>query len=245
MANVRQHPIGFSMFLHLFPGALVTLFYLLTGPLALRLGYPALAALLVGVIVLVVVELGWLLYEGRRRNGRLSLRGIVVYREPMPGWQLAVYVALLLVWGFLWFGLLAPLDTWLMDNVFGWLPDWMPAARLIAHAPQVTPTALWVTLGLLLVLNGVVGPVVEELYFRGYLLPRIDRLGAWAPLVNVVLFSLYHFFSPWQNLTRILSLLPIVYAVWWKKNIYVSLITHVLLNLISVVITMVTLLPVG
>jgi len=30
-----------------------------------------------------------------------------------------------------------------------------------------------------------------------------------------VLFSLYHFFTPWQNVGRILGLLPMVYAVWW------------------------------
>ena len=47
--------------------------------------------------------------------------------------------------------------------------------------------------------------MVEELYFRGYLLPRISRLGAWAPLVNTVLFSLYHLFTPWLSVGRIAS----------------------------------------
>jgi len=79
-------------------------------------------------------------------------------------------------------------------------------------------------------LNGILGPVTEELYFRGYLLPRIPASRAWAPLFNVLLFSLYHFFSPWQNVTRIVALIPLVYAVAWKRNMYLSLITHVLLN---------------
>jgi membrane protease YdiL (CAAX protease family) len=43
-----------------------------------------------------------------------------------------------------------------------------------------------------LVLSGVVAPVVEEMYFRGYLLPRLSRLGRWAPVLNVTLFALYH-----------------------------------------------------
>jgi hypothetical protein len=34
------------------------------------------------------------------------------------------------------------------------------------------------------------------------LLPRISRFGGWAPLINTVLFSLYHFFTPWQLLGR-------------------------------------------
>ena len=32
--------------------------------------------------------------------------------------------------------------------------------------------------------TGIIGRAVEELYFRGHLLPRIDRLGAWAPVVK-------------------------------------------------------------
>ena len=78
--------------------------------------------------------------------------------------------------------------------------------------------------------NGIAGPMVEELYFRGYLLPRISRLKGWAPLLNVFLFSVYHFFTPWRNLERILALLPGIYIIQWKKNIYLGMIPHCLLN---------------
>jgi hypothetical protein len=76
--------------------------------------------------------------------------------------------------------------------------------------------------------------LVEELYFRGYLLPRIPASRTWAPLVNVILFSLYHFFTPWQNALRIVALVPLVYAVSWKRNIYLSIFTHCLLNTLGV-----------
>jgi len=92
------------------------------------------------------------------------------------------------------------------------------------------------------VFNGIVGPVVEELYFRGYLLPRISRLKGWAPLLNVVLFSIYHFFTPWQNPARILALLPMGYAVWWKKNIYIGIIVHCIINIIGSVASFVLIL---
>lgn len=68
--------------------------------------------------------------------------------------------------------------------------------------------------------------MVEELYYRGYLLPRVSRLGKWAPLINTVLFSLYHFTSLWQNPSRIIAFLPMVYAVWWKRNIYLGILVH-------------------
>ena len=36
--------------------------------------------------------------------------------------------------------------------------------------------------------------------------------------------------TPWQNLGRIVGFLPMVYAAWWKKSIYVSTAVHVLGN---------------
>ena len=83
---------------------------------------------------------------------------------------------------------------------------------------------------------GWLGPIVEELYFRGYLLPRMEWMGRWAPLVNVSLFSLYHFWSPWQMLGRILALAPTVYAVRWKENIYLGMVVHCTLNTLGIVL---------
>jgi uncharacterized protein len=90
--------------------------------------------------------------------------------------------------------------------------------------------AILVTAICALTLNGVVGPIVEELYFRGHLLPRISRFGRWAPLLNVLFFPFYHFWTPWMFFSRVLLL---VYVVWWKRNIYLGMIAHCLLNLIG------------
>jgi membrane protease YdiL (CAAX protease family) len=96
-----------------------------------------------------------------------------------------------------------------------------------------------------LLANGIAGPVVEELYFRGYLLPRIARLGGWAPVLNMVLFSLYHFFTPWNNVGRIVALLPMVYATWWKRNIYLGMAVHVLWNIGGMLLLLATFLGSG
>ena len=73
------------MVLHLLPGALITLFFALTAPLARGLGLPSLLAILLAIpVVLIPFELGYLLREGKRRNGRLSLEGVVLYRQPVP-----------------------------------------------------------------------------------------------------------------------------------------------------------------
>jgi uncharacterized protein len=60
-----------------------------------------------------------------------------------------------------------------------------------------------------------------------------------------VFFSLYHFFTPWLNVGRIIGLLPMVYAAWWKRSIYVSMAVHVLGNVIPMLLLLAVLLRVG
>ncbi len=233
--QVEQHSMGRSVFLHLLPGALVTLFFVLFGPVAERWGAPALMAIFIGAALIVVpFELGYLLREGRRKNGRLSLDGVVLYRHRLPLWHYFVLVPGGLAWMMLvFFVATRPIDAFLIDRLFSWLPEWFfGAARSLEQYPRPALLAMAV---LALAVNGVAAPIVEELYFRGYLLPRISRLGNWAPIVSSVLFSLYHFFTPWQNPARLLVLIPFTYVLRWNRNIYWGMIVHVSLNTIAMV----------
>ena len=78
--------------------------------------------------------------------------------------------------------------------------------------------------------NGILGPVVEELYFRGYLLPRLAWMPRWAPTVSGLLFSLYHTFTPWEQLPRLLVVIPLGYVMQRSRNIYWGMIVHCIFN---------------
>lgn len=229
----QSNNILVTILLHLLPGVIATVVYFVTAPIATSWGYPTIAAIYVPMILTVIVlELGFLLYQGRRQNGALSLDS-VSYREPVPVWQHIVLPLGILVWGILSGALVGLVDNLLQSSVFGGLPDWF-LLRNIPQLPQLYPRSTLMTLFVFaLILNGVVGPIVEELYFRGYLLPRLAHLGRLAPLVNVLLFSLYHFWTPWQFFSRVVFLLPLVYLVWWKRNIYLGMIAHCAANLLG------------
>jgi membrane protease YdiL (CAAX protease family) len=218
--------------LHLLPGALITLFYLACAPVVRVWGFPSLFAIFLAIVfVLVPFELGYLLHLGYKRHGRLTLAGVVRYRDAVPRRQFVALVVGLFLWsGFVALLVYPPLDAVVLETLFAWLPAWV---LLGEDFSAYSRPALALTWGLGLVVNGVVAPVVEEIYFRGYLLPRMTRLGAWAPLANSALFSLYHFFTPWQNVGRILGLTPLVYAVWWKRNLWIGTVVHVLGNLFA------------
>jgi membrane protease YdiL (CAAX protease family) len=235
-SEFRQHALLPSIALHLVPGALGTLFYVLSAPFAMRLGFPPLLAIYTAIMVIVTFELGYLLAQGKQHTGRRSLRGIMLYQAPLPIKQYAVLVPLVLAWAILASSLLAPLDMFVAQTLFAWLPDWYLFTDVPNYAGLYTHSALIVTLVVGLMLNGIVGPLVEELYFRGYLLPRLARFGRWAPIINVVLFSLYHFWSPWQFVSRVLVVLSWAYLAWCKRNITVGIISHCLLNFIGTLV---------
>ena len=77
----------------------------------------------------------------------------------------------------------------------------------------------------------IVAPVVEELYFRGYLLPRMpQRLGRWRAPTHAVLFAAYHLWSPWLIPTRVLAILPLAYIAVRTRDVRIGVVTHVVLN---------------
>jgi membrane protease YdiL (CAAX protease family) len=129
------------------------------------------------------------------------------------------------------------LDGWLAETAFGWMPATLTElATVDSGGETLSGAALAVTVVAVFILNGFVGPITEELYFRGHLLPRLDRFGKGAPVLNTVLFSLYHFWTPWQNLARILGFLPTTWMTWRTRSIYVSLAAHVLTNTVFVLL---------
>jgi membrane protease YdiL (CAAX protease family) len=232
----EQHSLSRSIALHLLPGAALFGFVLA----AAALGMPAILALLVGIaLVIVPIELGYLLHQGRKTTGRWSISEVVDYREPLPARRIALWTVPLVAWFIVMLSLsVAVFDTRIADGLFSWYPE---SVREFASLEGDDAYATWilvVVFAAALAVNGILGPVVEELYFRGHLLPRIDRFGRGAVVLNAVLFSLYHFWTPWQNIGRILGLLPWIYTVWRKRSLALSMAVHISVNCIFLLLVL-------
>ena len=93
--SIQDHSLRLSMLLHLLPGAVATVAYLVLAPIGERLGLPSFLMLMVAAVFFALsFELGCLLREGWKRNSSFSLRGVVMYREPLPAWQAASSTAM-------------------------------------------------------------------------------------------------------------------------------------------------------
>jgi len=156
---------------------------------------------------------------------------VIPFREPIPFWLGALLVAGTFGLALAMLAVL-PLDrfsTFLAERVF-W---WFPAAARPAPEGSGGGAVVLVTLMAQVIIDGVANPIVEELYFRGYLLPRLATLGWLAPVVNTFLFALGHLWQPYNYLTIFLLVLPLTFITWWRKNIYVQMAAHCLANTIG------------
>jgi membrane protease YdiL (CAAX protease family) len=189
------------------------------------------------LVVGIPLQLGWMLLVARRAGLGPSLRAVVLYRERLPVWQVAAWGLLILAYAFGVFIVLGPVLGPLGAEAFAWLPAALRPDGL--SGPEPSKGAVLATLILLLVVDGLVNPVVEEMYFRGYLLPRIAWLGWLGPLLGAFLFTVQHFWQPHNYPLIFLVQLPLVYLVWWKRNIFISMVAHCAANTLGATMSLV------
>jgi membrane protease YdiL (CAAX protease family) len=234
IADIGQHPLPTSVALHLLPGILTAAVFYAVAPAAMRSGYPAIAAAVLAVgLLLVTAELGWLLREAHRRTGSWAVTAITAVMPLRPG-PFTGRKVLLVVGLVAWASAVSVLGIGgsIKDSFFSWMPGWA-IDPFSAGVEQSGSTVKVVTAVGYVVFLVILGPLVEELYFRGYLLPRIGRFGAWAALINVSLFALYHLWKPWDTINLIIILAPMVYAVWRLKDVRIGIAVHITLNTLA------------
>jgi uncharacterized protein len=222
-----------SIFLHLFPGILTgAVVFSIRGAIQAA-GYPTLMSLIVAIpLILIPAELGILYFYGIKRNGRFSLEGIVLYRDRIPTWKYVVVSPMVAFLAFAVLVLFQPWDSFFYRYGFSWIP-----ALDGGMGGGFSRSSLLVTYISAIVFGAFLGPITEELYFRGFLLPRMPGFGRWTVPVHALLFALYHTFTIWQFITRTIMMLPLIFAVR-RTNIYVGMIAHVMINLFSPVLAL-------
>jgi membrane protease YdiL (CAAX protease family) len=122
--------------------------------------------------------------------------------------------------------------------VVGSIPDLI--AVLTHYQPnefarQLTRLPVW-----LLTLTCVRAGVGEELFYRGYAIERLQALGLgrfWAAAIPIVIFSVGHWTSGWQNVVTAFIIGSVLAAFYlWRRDLVANMIAHFLVDFIGVVI---------
>ncbi len=200
-------------------------------PLVRLNGYPSVMALsLSAIFLLIPCELGFLIYR-KRVTGEKFFGGVVRYFSPLPVWQYFVWVPVIIILA----GVLMTATKGISDllmTFFGWIPS--DYILDMGMSTDFTKDKLITTYIFFLIFVVLAGPVTEELYFRGYLLPRMpERLKGGSMVIHSALFALYHIWTPWMVISRTLGVLPLIIIVKKKENLLPGIISHILLNSID------------
>ncbi|NEU08053.1 CPBP family intramembrane metalloprotease [Flavihumibacter sp. R14] len=196
-------------------------------------GYPPRGSLLISIVLVALPVLITHLAWAKKKENVQHIRELNSYQQKLSAGKLILYSLGLVSFAFLVWGITQPLNVLITQRLFNWLPNWFTIQDMRGYSKE----AIQITLICNLLLNGLLAPFIEEIYFRGYLLPRMEVWGKRAFVVNALLFSLYHFWQPYIYLTLIIALLPMTYMVWKTKDLRLSILTHCLLNLIGALLS--------
>lgn len=189
-----------------------------------------------GTFILVPIELGIILKASKSEYGKYSLQSAFAGQEKNSIWKM-------LIIAFVFFGIagllsafIAPVENQafadIRNDVLSRLPrgfDWTNYEYLKTFS---TPMLL-ITCAYYGIFNVFIGPITEELFFSGYLTSHYEDQTSFTPIMIGILFSLYHFWLPFNNVFRILAFAPVAYAAYKKTNLYIRLYFHCLCNLFT------------
>jgi uncharacterized protein len=233
-----QYSIPAAVALHLLPGAVQVAVFALLAPAVMRAGLPSgFAFIFVNIFIGIPLMLGFLLYRGRKLTGRATLRGVVKNLEPMPVRQYLLFFFLLFGFAFVVLFLTSPVNSYLEESVFAWMPAYFHTSRAMSGG-EATKNVLLVMLLLQLATDGFALPVVEEIYYRGHLMPAVSYLGAAAPVFSAFFFALNHFWQPYNYLLIFLIVLAQAFVAWRKQNIYITMMTHCAGNALGAILSL-------
>lgn len=225
------------------PTTALSLSYLLMGHFC-NIPYILLFCIL-GTVILMPIELGIILLASKKEYGTYSLKSAFSGQEKVAIWKI-------LIIGFIFFGIagllsafIAPIENHIFaeirSSIFNHLPigfDWTSYEYLKSFSrPILILTCVYYG-----IFNVLLGPITEELFFRGYLTSHYEKQSWFTPIWITVLFSIYHFWLPFNNIFRILAFAPVTYVAYKKKNFYITILFHCLCNLFSVVSFIITVL---
>lgn len=235
----KRNDIGVvqQIILHLLPGSAFALAIFIFGWIAHQNDIPVIWVFLISaVVVSMPLLIGLPILIEKRRHNPITFKNIICYREVKPVWQIITMSIAATIWVWIVYTTLSSFLIYpLREGLFTWFPEWLEFWRIFNEPHTQSRSTMIFLWSLWFLMTGLVGPIVEELYFRGYLLPRMNNVKGWAPLFSAALMAVYHFWSPWLILIRTVALVPMVYSVWWKRSVLIGILVHCTVNLIEII----------
>ncbi len=183
------------------------------------------------------LEIAMMLSASKKEYGTYSLKCAFKGQEKLAIWKIILIAGVLFGIAGLLSVFFAPIENQLFAPARNALLNALPTGFDWTNYEYIKTTfskpTLIVTCVYYLLFNVIIGPVTEELFFRGYLTSHYKHQSSFTPILIAILFSLYHFWLPFNNIFRILIFGASAYMAYKKKNIFISIGFHCLCNLFT------------
>lgn len=233
-----SHSTRTIILLHLLPGVAVLAGYAVFAALLAQAGLPNMMGLMLAVLLVEAPLLIWLMRRASLQAlGRVDWSWIIPWQEPLRTRTYLLWGVPLVLFSVIVIGGLTPaIGDPIMNGLFGWLPDWFTLRQDPEIFATLSREALWILWAGSLVAFALVGGVMQEVYFRGYLLPRLESLGFLGPVINAGLFAIYHLATPWSWPGFFIMVLPWAIIVRHRRSVRIGIFIHVGMLLVQVLL---------
>ena len=236
--SMKPMPLWQAFLMFAVPSALQTVsMYVILPMIAGRVSYPMLWWFLALYLIPLTLMLpaAYIAYRLDRYPPTWQALKDRFYLKPLKGRDWGWVVGLVVVFG-LAASVLSPVSRWLASQPIFMPPDFVPPVvdpRITTLPTEIMGVSLkgnWLVLiiyALALAFN-ILG---EELYMRGYILPRQTLThGRWAWLVHGILWTLFHFFQRWTYIQLLPITLSLSYVAYRTKNTSIAIAAHYIGN---------------
>lgn len=211
------------------PGVLTIAVLTAVRPLLEALGWPPVAGYTIAIAVVTVLELLYLGMYGQAVTGRFSVRAATSFRARLPRLRVAVTSLGFVAGTAALLGLLEPV-TAAIARATDVLPAWWSPDVTDTQVAVHGQTALVVALLAKLLVDALLNPYVEELYWKGHLMPRLPLRGFGQALAAGVLFSAEHFWQPSEFLLVAVVQVGLCWYTLRSRSLDVAITTHWVVN---------------
>lgn len=110
---------------------------------------------------------------------------------------------------------------------FPWVPEWLHMTMNPEEMASLDRNILIAMWAMSVAVFAGVGGVTQELFARGFLLPRMAHLGWAAPVLNALFFAMLHVAAPWGWPIFFAASLIWSVAAYWTRSVKIALWGHV------------------
>ena len=222
-------PLWKNFLFHLIPGFIITAVYLLLSNIITSSIIPK--ALFISISTLTLIPIAYIIMK--KNSSKRKVINVIENREKIALWKMIFLGFISFIWAALAMTVLKEINLFFENTFFNWMSANFTFSDYLTNPEQYPKYMLIITWVVGVLTTSTLTPLIEEFYFRGFLLKKLERYKMWAVFLSALFFSLYHVFSPWMFLTRFIALLPMTYFVWKYKDIRIAILAHILLNLLG------------